>query len=42
MKIKIYYMVWTVIHCSILDYSFFYRVNTDVPKIYTGRLKEKL
>jgi hypothetical protein len=29
-------------HCSILDYSFFYKVNTNVPKLYTGRPKEKL
>jgi hypothetical protein len=41
-KVKIYYKVCTVIHRSILDYSFFYRVNTDVPKLYTGKLKEKL
>jgi hypothetical protein len=41
-KVKIYYMVWTVIHRSILDYSFFYRVNTDVPKLYTGKLIENL
>jgi hypothetical protein len=41
-KVKIYYKEWTVIHRSILDYSFFYRVNTDVPKLYTGKLKEKL
>jgi hypothetical protein len=41
-KVKINYKVWTVIHRSILDYGFFYRVNTNVPKLYTGKLKEKL
>jgi hypothetical protein len=29
-------------HCSILDYSFFYKVNTNVTKLYIGRPKEKL
>jgi hypothetical protein len=38
-KVKIYYKVWTVIHRSILGYSFFYRVNTNVPKLYTCKLK---
>jgi hypothetical protein len=41
-KVKIYDKVWTVIHHSILGYSFFYRVNTDVPKLYISKLKEKL
>jgi hypothetical protein len=29
-------------YCLILDYSFFYKDNTNVPKLYTGMPKEKL
>jgi hypothetical protein len=29
-------------YCSILDYNFFCKDNTNIPKLYTGRLKETL
>jgi hypothetical protein len=42
-KVKIYYKVWTNIH-SIIQFSItiFCKDNTNVPKLYTGRPKEKL
>jgi hypothetical protein len=41
-KVKIYYKVWTNIqkYCSILDYNFFYKDNTNASKLYTGKPKE--
>jgi hypothetical protein len=43
-KVKIYYKVWTNIH-SIVQFfrlQFFAKDNTNVPKLYTDRPKEKL
>jgi hypothetical protein len=42
-KVKIYYKVFTDIHSIVhSSVTIFYKDNTNLPKPYTGRPKEKL